>query len=328
MSYGTPAVSSGADYNARVPFPRATPLLLLLLAPTAAAPQGPPPSSLDPPPPVVRPKPPAKGEPIPDVVDAEETWPGLPPEIADKLAASADRYREYAVRFTSDESVRAAKYTDGEATSEEVRQYGYLLDRGDGPFDLREFRQKLKSDGSLARGEVKDEEPFPPAYAWVFLFSRMHQPFFAYRDMGERFEGFDLVREIRFRGALPYSDGRDIRQWEGSVLVDVTTGSPVELHAEPSRQMERIRWMFDRWSRAFNIIGFRTAPRPFGYRCRVTFGLRQDRLSFPTELRYDTFRAVSSKSQIPWSASIRTYEGYRFFKTATDEQLGDAAPGK
>ena len=327
MSYGSTGVSSGPRYNGRVSLLR--PILVLLLAPAVAAQQEPPPSPLKPPPPAIRPKPPAKGEPLQDSGSADETWPGLDAELADKLAASAERYREYAVRFTTDESVRAARYTDGEATSEELRRYGYLLDRGEGPFDLREFRQKLKADGSLARGEVKDEEPFPPAYGWVFLFSRFHQPFIAYRDLGERFEGFDLVREIRFRGALPYTDGRDIRQWEGTVLVDVTTGSPVEIRAEPSRQAERIRWMFDRWAQAFNIIGFRTAPRPFGHRCRVAFGLRQDRLSFPTELRYDTFRAVSSKSQIPWSASIRTYEGYRFFKTATEETPGETVrPGR
>ena len=300
---------------------------LFLLAPAVHGQQDPPPSALDPPPPVVRPRPPV-GEPNPPPVVEEEVWPGLPEEIAAKLAASADRYREHAVRFTADEAVRSARYTDGEATSEEVRRYGYLLERGDGPFDLRELRQRLRSDGSLARGEVKDEEPFPPAYGWVFLFSRVHQPFFAYRDLGERFEGFDLVREIRFRGALPYSDGLDIRQWEGTALVDVTTWTPVEIRAEPSRQAERIRWMFDRWSQAFNIIGFRTAPRPFGYRCRVAFGQRQDRLSFPTELRYDTFRAVSSKSQIAWKASIRNYEDYRFFKTATEETPGEPAPSR
>src|SRR5262249_51851573 len=151
--------------------------------------------------------------------------------------------------------------------------------------------------------EVEEESKFPPAYAWVFLFSRFDQPYFMYRSLGERFEGFDWVHEIQFRGALPFTDGKDIRQWEGTVLVDAATYAPVEIRAEPSSQRDRIKAMFEHWNRSFNIVGIKTAPRPFGYRCRVTFGLRQDRLNFPTELRYDTFRAVGAKQFIPWMAS-------------------------
>lgn len=272
-------------------------------------------------PPPLPPKPEPEGqEPIPP--EPEETWPGLGAQLAEYLAKAAERYRDYAVRFTADETVRLATYEDGEATREDLTQYAYLLDRTDDPGTFREVRQKLKADGSVARGEVQDEESFPPGYAWVFLFSRFHQPYFAYHDLGEHFEGYDLVREIRFRGALPYTDGKDIRQWEGTALVDATTGTPVEIRAEPSRQHERIRLLFDRWTRAFNIIGFRMAPRPFGYTCRVLFRLREDRLSFPTELRYDRFRAVSSKTTVPFSASIRTYEKYRFFDTRFQEKTG------
>ena len=43
--------------------------------------------------------------------------------------------------------------------------------------------------------------------------------------LGDGFEGFDWVRRIQFRGALPFTDGRDIRQWEGTVLVDAFTHS-------------------------------------------------------------------------------------------------------
>ena len=55
--------------------------------------------------------------------------------------------------------------------------------------------------------EVNDAEAFPPAYAWVFLFSQANQPFFAYRERGDRFEGYDWVRIFEFKGAVPYTDG-------------------------------------------------------------------------------------------------------------------------
>lgn len=259
-----------------------------------------------------------------DRAGAAPEWGPLDEATSRKLADAARRYEAYALRFTADETVRVAKYVDGFAESETIARYGYLLAREEnGTF--REVRQERKRSGELSRFETEDKEAFPPAYAWVFLFSEFHQPFFSYRDRGERFEGFDWVREFDFRGALPFTDGEDIRQWEGTVLVDATWGTPVSIRAEPSRQDERLRIQFDRWTQAFNVIGFRLAPRPFGYRCEVAFRLRQDRLAFPTEMRYDTFRAVSAKQKIPWQASTRTYEAYRFFQTESlDEPDGPA----
>jgi hypothetical protein len=244
----------------------------------------------------------------------------LADDIKDKLAHTAETYREYALRFTCTEVVRVAKYGDsGEADTETTRRYAYLLERENGTETLHEVRQKTKSESSAPKGgEVKDEEPFPPAYGWVFLFSTFHQPYFSYRDEGDRFEGFDWVRQIAFRGALPFTDGKDIRQWQGTVLVDAVTNTPLEIEAEPAGQADRIKALFDRWSQAFNIVGVRLAPRPFGYKCHVRFHTRKDKLTFPTQLRYDTFRAVSSTKNVPWQASIRDYQGYRFFQTTAE----------
>lgn len=305
------------------------PVLALLVLVAAAA--GLPGHAQVPPYPLPLPPPPREEAdetaPTSEFLEAEDRgpWPGLPIDLAESFANTAERYREHAVRFTCFETVRAARYDDGEASKEETRRYGYLLERPGDTLDVREVRQKLRGD-RVTGAEVKDEEAFPPAYAWVFLFSRFHQPYFSYRVVEERFEGFDFVVVVRFRGALPYTDGKDIRQWEGTAVVDAFTHAPIEIVAEPSRQRERLRVLFDRWSRAFNIVGLRTAPRPFGYRCRVSFLLRQERLSFPTELRYDTFRAVNFKATIPWSASIRTYEDYRFFRADTIEKPGGTAP--
>lgn len=281
----------------------------------------------DPPEPPRLPPPPAAEQdelPPPPPDTAAKSWPGLSPGLAERLVESAKRYAIYAVRFTATETARSASYDGDEADKETVRRYGYLLERVAGAEgDLREYRQNLRRDGTLGRGESRDEEPFPPAYAWVFLFSSFNQPYFAYREVADRFEGFDWVREIEFRGALPFTDGKDIRQWEGRALVDATTYTPIEIRAEPSRQSDRIKVLFERWQQSFNIVGVRLAPRPFGYRCQVAFRLRRDRLSFPTELRYDTFRAVGVKQTVPWKSSIRTYDGYRFFRTESEGAAGD-----
>jgi hypothetical protein len=254
----------------------------------------------------------------------EEPWV-VAEDIKEKLAQQAEVYREYALKFACTEIVRVARYDEGgEANTETTRRYSYLLERSPEGETLIEARQKTKGDGSPKGDDVKDEEPFPPAYGWVFLFSTFHQPYFAYRDRGDRFDGFDWVREIEFRGALPFTDGKDIRQWQGRVLVDAVTHTPIEIVAEPSGQADRIKALFDRWAQAFNLIGIRLAPRPFGYKCLVKFQTRKDSLTFPTQLRYDTFRAVSATKNIPWQASIRDYQSYVFFKT--DVTPGEASP--
>lgn len=252
--------------------------------------------------------------------DDGSPW-GLDPEMATKLAAVADKYFDYAVRFVCDETVRKARFDSGEAKKETRRRYGYLLERADGQ-TLREYRQKMRSDGTVTDSPVEDPEAFPPAYAWVFLFSRANQSYFAYRERGDRFEGYDWVRLFEFKGAIPYADGRDIRQWDGVVLLDATTLTPIEIRAEPSRQRERLRILFDRWSQSFNMVGFRTGPKPDGYSGRVLFQTRRDALTFPTELRYTTFRAVSPKRTTPLAASSRNYARYVFTETSTEGKAG------
>ena len=256
--------------------------------------------------------------------DDGSPW-GLPQELAARLAGVAEKYLDYAVKFTCDETVRKARFDEREAKRETTRNYGYLLERGDGQ-TIREFRQRMKSDGTVTTGEVNDAEAFPPAYAWVFLFSKANQPYFAYRERGDRFEGYDWVRIFEFKGAVPYTDGRDIRQWDGVVLVDATTLTPVEIRAEPGHQMERLKLLFERWSQSFNIVGFRTGPKAIGFSGRVLFQTRRDQLTFPTQLRYASFRAVTPKSTEPTEASTRDYSAYKFFKTETNERTLDKKP--
>jgi hypothetical protein len=256
--------------------------------------------------------------------DDGSPW-GVKPELAAQMAAVAEKYLKYAVKFTCTETVRKAKFDDGEAKKETTKAYGYLLERGDGQAIL-EFRQKMKSNGTVSTTEVQDAEAFPPAYAWVFLFSRANQPYFAYRERGDRFEGYDWVRIFEFKGAIPYTDGRDIRQWDGVVLVDATTLTPVEIRAEPGHQQERLKLLFERWSQSFNLAGYRTGPKAIGFSGRVMFQTRRDQLTFPTQLRYSTFRAITPKSTEPTEASTRDYSAYHFFETGTNERVLDKTP--
>jgi len=254
--------------------------------------------------------------------DSDLPW-GLSDELFERLFEKAAVYREYTRRFTCVETARLADYgSGGEAEKEKIRRYGYLLIKDAVGETVREFRQEIAKDGSFKSSEVKDEEPFPPAYAWVFLFSRFNEPYFAFRSLGDRFDGFDWVYEIQFKGSLPFTDGKDIRQWEGVVLVDAVTFTPLEIRAEPTGQGDRINALYRRWAQAFNLIGMRLAPRPFGYRAHIQFRYRREGLSFPTELRYDKFRAVGGNEVSPVTASTRTYSDYAITRVETQEELG------
>lgn len=308
-------------------------LILLLLAlaafPAAVADEpeddtGQSPDSAPPTPPNMKKKEP---RPIPDrleeelITDPEAPW-GLPDEMLAGLAEKARVYASYARRFLCTETAREADYKNGEAQKEKKRRYSYLLvAEPDGRFE--ESRRVLTDQGKVRKAEVEDEEHFPPAYAWVYLFSQVNQPYFAYRVRNERFDGFDWVRDIEFRGALPFTDGKDIRQWEGIAVVNVVTNTPIEITAEPATQRERMRYQFDRWARSFNLVGFRLGPKPLGYRCKVDFRYIRDGLNFPTRLRYDTFRAVSLKRIVPWKVSSRAYSDYSFTYVQEDETVGE-----
>lgn len=269
-----------------------------------------------------------EGESYDTIIRASDAPWVLPDPLRKKLELKARIYHEVLRSFVADETVRRAEYKDGAVGKERVTSYGYVLVAEPGTDKTRESRREFDRKGQLKPEEVDDEEPFPPAYEWVLLFSRVNQTRFAYRHVGQRFDGFDVVHEIEFKGDLSFTDGRDIRQWEGRVLIDAFTFSPLEVEAQPTGQHERMQQLFDLYNRSFNIMGFRTGKKPNGYRATVDFGFRHTlrgpvpvRLTFPTRLRYDTHRAITPRRTTPIRASIRTYSNYQFTTTKISDSI-------
>ncbi len=256
------------------------------------------------------------------VKDNGEEW-GLPTDLIAAAQRTAAVYEDYAKRFECDEEARSADYdSTGVVSKEKHRIYSYLLLRGSMVEDFRESRQQLDKKGEVKRGEIEDAEPFPPAYAWVFLFSPFFEPYFDFQLIDTRFEGFDLVHEIQFRGSLPFTDGKDIRQWEGRVLVDHFRLTPLLIEAEPTGQKDRLEAIYRLWSASFNLLGFRTGKKPLGYQAEIQFGFRKGDLNFPTALRYDTRRVVAPNQLMIVKASTRSYSDYKFFGTTAEPKIG------
>jgi hypothetical protein len=254
------------------------------------------------------------------VPESSAPW-GLEPQLLEALHRSADTYLQYSRRFVCEENARIAEYDgEGQVGREDVRNYEYLLLSGESGETVRELRQLRDRRGNI-KDEVEDAEPFPPAYAWVFLFGRSHEAYFAFRKIDTYFEGFDLVHEIQFRGSLSFTDGRDVRQWEGTVLVDAFKLVPVVVRAEPANQRRRIEEIYRRWAQSFSILGMRTKAPPLGYQATIDYGHRRDGLAFPTLLRYDTFRAISPTQVVMVRASTRSYTNYRFVVTGAEPEI-------
>lgn len=247
----------------------------------------------------------------------DEEWK-LPQPLLESLRRTAVVYEAYSRRFVCDEEARVAEYKDGEVKKEDSNRYGYLLTRGSVGEPVRESRQNITSDGKY-KGNVEDNEPFPPAYAWVFLFSEFYEPYFDFRVVDERFEGFDPIIEIHFRGSLPFTDGKDIRQWEGKILVDAIYFTPLQLDAEPMGQAERMDVLFRQWAQSFNLLGFKTGQKPLGYTAALSFGLKKGDLRLPTSLRYDTRRVVAPNETVMVRASSRIYTNYKITTIGTGE---------
>lgn len=250
---------------------------------------------------------------------------GAPGDLVDRqtlaeLALVAGRYEQDARRFACTETVRWAGYRGYDRPFREtLKTYDYLLIRTKHGRDLREHR---------GTGRPRSSRRLPPVYAWTLLFSDFHQPYFSYRDRGEEAHGFERVQRIRFRGSIPFSDGTDIRQWEGEALVDLSTRMPVEIVAEPLNQPDRLVRQYLDYKKSFRLTlafyGFRLASlrlgkRPFGRRVRVRFLLQRNGLRMPWLMELEKFRMVGRERSVPWAGSWRKYADYRFFETEAYE---------
>ena len=271
------------------------------------------------PPPLPPPTYEAAREHRPVVRETGQPW-GLSEALLARLAAQAERHAELAFKFTCDETVFVGRYGGGDsADKEKTRKFAYFLVR-DGPEgSLTEHRRKLTGGG---KGSFRDDDLVPPPYAWSSLFGVSNRSYFSFRHVGERTVGFDRAHEIQFRGVLPYHKGRDIREWEGTILVDAADGAPLSIVAEPRGQHARLQQVHRRYVQAFKIMGISLRRRPLGVRLELAFGQLIDERRFPTRSRVDRFQMVTAGRVIPLRASTRLYCNYRFTHVDTEQELG------
>jgi hypothetical protein len=258
--------------------------------------------------------------------DDSIAW-NLDPQLLDALTRSAERYSERRAPFVSVESVRRTRYRHERPgwARERGAAHAHLPGGGLEPTDLRfELgRRRLLPFARPVRGPVRG---FPSADAWAKIFSSELRAGFMFRDLGVRVVGFDLVREIEFRGWMPFAHGRDVREWEGVASVELPGLRLVEVRARPRNQDARMAALYGRWARAFKItLGFwsgpffwplktfRLARPPLVFDALVRFDARVDGLRLPSLLRYETRRLIGPAETARRSISVRRYDRYRRF---------------
>ncbi len=248
----------------------------------------------------------------------------VPESLMDDLIEKSKAYEAYALRFFCTEMLREASYdsTSGEAEKEKRSTYEYLLEANPDLSSLTAYRQKvMRTATQIEKREVKLEYNFPEPYAWIYIFSGNFRNVMKYGYERKEIYAYKLAHIISFRGFQPFTDGKDIREWEGRVWVEQGTCNILKVEAEPIHQDDILELKRQEYNQAFSFIGIRFKKRPLGHHVTVLFDFEHDGLAFPTETRNETFELVAKNKKMPSSALIFNYADYHFFRTETKEEI-------
>jgi hypothetical protein len=254
----------------------------------------------------------------------EKKFAPLPEGLLEKLSEKSEEYKRYALKFVCTEVFRKASYSVAkkEYSREKLEHRDYLLEVNPDRGRFSAYRQKsMKTAQGQGRTVIDFEMNFPEAYSWVFIFSKNFRNTMKYGYFGMEIYFYKLAHVISFRGFQPYSDGRDIRQWEGKIWVEEGTWNILRVEAKPIHQDDILELKRLEYNRAFSFMGIKFKKKPIGYSCMIYFDFEQEGLSFPTEAWNETFEPISEKETAPHSKIILSYADYHFFKTESREEV-------
>lgn len=253
------------------------------------------------------------------------------PDLLDRAGDAVDLARDAALRITCIERVREARYDKaGEAVGEEERTFHWNLERDD--TGLAAVRARPGGRVVAGPDATFADLRWPDSHAWLGILGRENRGFFRFDDLGVERE----TARIAFRGALPYDQGDDIREWEGRIELDPRTGRILAIDAAPSSQLGRGIKRFDldmkktRW--VVKLFGGAIAQGRFGRRpkaaaAKLRLQLSPEGTTLPGEVRYETLRWARRGVTAIERAQIRTYEDCRRVEAASgDPVLGGRDP--
>jgi len=250
--------------------------------------------------------------------------------LLDRAAERALAYADASLEWTCDESVRLAKYdANGDASRETERTFRLLLGRdhsGQANVELR---------AEVSRARASTERPswmhgFPPFTSWMRLFHPEIGGFMHFEDRGEDDSSVPPRHAVAFHGDLPYSDGEDLREWEGTAWLDPITGDLLAVEAVPRSQTGRLARLVERRNgrslgvTLFEVFHFRIGPVAHGRRVEISLGLHDDGFWLPHVARLETFDAVTATTTRPLRVVVNSLDLCRRFEVI--ETQGGATP--
>jgi hypothetical protein len=170
----------------------------------------------------------------------------------------------------------------------------------------------------------------PLDYEWTMLFSPENQPFFLYYEIADTTDGLGGSLEVGFRGAIPFKNGRDIREWEGVVTINRYTERVEQVTARPANQGARISALRRRYKRQLKlslayfggpqILRMRLGPPIELRQLTLTFVPTKAVLDFPGQSRFEVSRV--SETGLRRVKTLHTlYTEYRFFETSATPRI-------
>jgi len=239
-------------------------------------------------------------EPEPAADERDVPW-GLPDDLLVRLAEQAGTYEATAMDLPFRGTTQRIKYPRGRTSVGEARPSSYVFAFDDGAM----VAVPTQGTGSSARRYGKSKTP--PAHAWMQLFSERNQPFISYRDLGEVPHAFGNARKIQFRGSLPYDDGTDVRQWEGTALIDPSTLRLLEIDAYPLHLWPRLERQRSDYLQSFRLVFIRFKKRPIAERVHLRFDVQPSGISLPVQADVERFELTA-----PGRAVVRSRLVTRF----------------
>jgi hypothetical protein len=246
-----------------------------------------------------------------------------------RMARVASLYRDYALRFTCNETISFS----GKGKPEVHRfEYVYLYSKEEQALvDYRVPRGRLSRASEARQERVAMENYGLPvyllrAYSWVFIFQESAQPLYRYSLEGiEKFLGREAVR-VRFEPVPPYRE--EVNNWFGTALVDL--GTYQLLHVEAIEAGE-----YDQYLSLRREVEERREPGDPNYRGTYTystystdFDVVRNGLRFPgrvmierSEFEVRGGAGKGSFRKLPLYKVIQTYKRYQFFSVRTEAEI-------
>jgi hypothetical protein len=245
-------------------------------------------------------------------------------ELQPQWADAARRYENYALRWFCTEAHRTIDYSRsvGEAKSEKEIPYGYLLtlDPKNARYDV--VRQTLDDQKRPTGNEKVIDLRCPEPYGWTFLFLPSIASTMRFRYLGREIQNYRLTYVVGFEGSSPHEEGKDIREWSGTVWIEENTGNIVRVEARPTFQNARIMAIWREYQQSFGLpFGLKSKARPHGYVLAQVFDYERDGLLFPTRLDLADFVWVATNREALDTRLVLTYDDYHFFYVEPRETI-------